>query len=188
MKFRKILILLLVMSLWGGTMIFADSAAQKIRVIVNGSTLDDSGLIVDGKTYLPIRQIADTLQSLIVWDDEGKTATLFKPNVHMFLFQDDKKIFGNVTAGSKITFNVFAQIDNLTTDISGVKVSLFDPSGTETIIQSENEKTEKDNFWYKTNDITYTFNSPGKYVIRFFMKINPNDDWRVVSEKTITSK
>ena len=57
MKYRKLLILLLVMSVWGGTMIFADSAAQKVRVVVNGSELDDAGILSDGKTYLSVRQV-----------------------------------------------------------------------------------------------------------------------------------
>jgi hypothetical protein len=187
MKFRKLLILLLVMSLWGGTMLFADSASQKVRIVVNGSEIDDSGLFTDGKTYLPVRQLADSLQALVVWDEETRKVSVFKPNVHMFLFQDTT-IFGNVMKGNRITFKVFAQIDNLMTDIAAVKVSIFDPSGVERVIQTQNVNTEKDNFWYRTDDFTYTFADSGKYAIRFFMKINPGDEWKLVSEKTITAK
>ncbi|SEN16111.1 stalk domain-containing protein [Paenibacillus sp. OV219] len=187
MKFRKLLIMTLVMSLWGGTMLFADSASQRVRVIVNGSELDDAGIFTDGKTYLSVRQVASSLQALVNWDDNSKKVTIFKPNVHMFLFQDST-IFGNVTKGNRITFKVFAQIDNLLTDISAVKVTITDPGGDEQMIQSKSVSIDKDNFWYRTDDFTYTFDKAGKYTIHFFMKVAGSDDWKVVSEKTITTK
>ncbi|UVI32240.1 copper amine oxidase N-terminal domain-containing protein [Paenibacillus spongiae] len=188
MKFRRLLILLLVMSLWGGTMMFADSAAQKVRVIVNGEDLSDAGLLSDGKTYLAVRQLANSLQSLVVWDETSKKVTVYKPNVHMFLFQDNT-IFGNVNKGNRYTFKVFAQIDNLKTDVAAVKVSIFDPSGSEKVIQSQNVSlNNKDNFWYRTDDIKYNFDSSGKYAVRFFMKVNATDEWNLVSEKIITAQ
>ncbi|MCQ6558211.1 stalk domain-containing protein [Paenibacillus mendelii] len=187
MKFRRLLILLLVMSLWGGTMMFADSAAQKVRVIVNGEELDDAGLISDGKTYLAVRQLASTLQSLVIWDEASKKVTVYKPNVHMFLFQDNN-IFGNVNKGNHYTFKVFAQIDNLKTEVAAVKVSIYDPSGTEKVIQSQNVSVNKDNFWYRTDDIKYNFDASGKYAVRFFLKVNANDEWKLVSEKIITAQ
>ncbi|MBB3109139.1 hypothetical protein FHS18_001191 [Paenibacillus phyllosphaerae] len=187
MKYKRLLILLLVMSLWGGTMMFADSAAQKVRVFVNGAEVEDAGIISEGKTYLAVRQLASTLQSLVFWDETTKKVTVFKPNVHMFLFQDNT-IFGNVNKGGKYTFKVFAQIDNLLTDIAAVKVSIFDPSGTEKVIQSQNVTTSKDNFWFRTEDVKYNFDSAGKYSVRFFMKVTANEDWKLVSEKTITAQ
>ncbi|QHT60403.1 copper amine oxidase [Paenibacillus lycopersici] len=187
MKFRKLLIATLALSLWGGTMLFADSAAQRVRVIVNGGEIADAGIFTDGKTYLSARQVANTLQSLVFWDEGSKKVTIYKPNVHMFLFQD-KAIFGNVVKGSKITFSVFAQIDNLLTDISSVKVSIVDPGGVEQVIQSKSVSVDKDNFWYRTDDYTYTFASTGKYTINFFMKVTASDDWNLVSQKTITAK
>ena len=104
----------------------------------------------------------------------------------MFLFQDNT-IFGNVVKGNRISFKVFAQIDNLMADISAVKVSIFDPDGEETLIQSKNV-TVKDYFWYRTDDITYSFDLAGKYTVRFYMKVAGGDDWKLVSEKTITAK
>ncbi|NBD22740.1 stalk domain-containing protein [Paenibacillus glycinis] len=187
MKFRKLLIASLVMSLWGGTMLFADSASQRVRVIVNGSELDDAGIFTDGKTYLSVRQVASTLQSLVLWDEGTKKVSIYKPNVHMFLFQDTT-IFGNVVKGNKITFKVFAQIDNLMTNISAVKVTIVDPGGNEQIIQSKNVTVDKDNFWYRTDDYAYSFDTAGKYTINFYMKVSAGDDWSLVSQKTITAK
>ena len=187
MKGKKVLVLTLAMALWGGTMIFADSASQVFRVIVNGIELKDSGIMDDGKSYIPLRQLATQLQALVVWDDNAKKVVVTKPNVHMFLFQD-KTPFGGVDAGKKVTFSVFAQVDNLTTDIQSFKISIKDPSGKETLIQQDSLPGRKDNFWFRTNDFKYEFDTSGTYTIRFSMRLSASDDWSVVSEKNIISK
>ncbi|MGO4543701.1 stalk domain-containing protein [Paenibacillus sp. 2TAB23] len=186
MKLRKVGILLLLLSVWGGTMMFADSASQKVRVIINGSEQDDGGLIAENKTYLPLRQLANSMQAIVEWDNQSKRATVYKPNVHMFLFQNNA-VFGNVAKGYQGKFKVFAQIDNLKTDVTAVKVSIFDPNGKEKVIQTESVNTSKDNFWYATDEIDYKFEASGKYPIRFFLKLKGSDEWTVVSEKLISS-
>lgn len=187
MKFRKPFIVFMAMFLWGGSVVFADSVIQSVRVIVNGTELDEGGIISEGKTFLPLRQVANSLGAIVTWDDSAKKASIYKPNVHMFLFQDNK-IFGNVDKGSKLTFNVFAQIDNLQIPISAVKVSIFDPSGKETVIQSQSINTSKDSFWYRTEDTKYYFDSAGKYAIRFYLKTSSNEDWKLVSEKLVSAQ
>lgn len=183
---RKVVILMLLLSVWGGTLLFADSATQKVHVFINGLEQDDGGLIEDGKTFLPLRQLASSMQAIIEWDNQDKRATVYKPNVHMFLFQNNA-VFGNVAKGYQAKFKVFAQIDNLKTDIAAVKVSIFDPYGKEKVIQTENVNTTKDNFWFATDEIDYKFESSGKYPIRFFLKLHGSDEWTAVSEKLISS-
>lgn len=187
MKFKKVAILLVLMSLWGGSMLFANSAAQKVKVIINGADQEDGGIIVDGKTYLPLRQLASSLQAIVEWDGQSKKATVYKPNVHMFLYQGNSP-FGLVDKGFQGKFKVFAQIDNLKTDIAAVKVSIFDPSGKEKVIQSEAANPKSDNFWFVTEEIDYKFETTGKYIVRFFMKVSTADEWTAVSEKIITSR
>ncbi|ALS27411.1 copper amine oxidase [Paenibacillus sp. 32O-W] len=188
MKVRKLLIVLFVLSLWGGTMVFADAAAQRVNILVNGKEGVNSGVIIDGQTLLPLREIAGSLQALVAWDNDTKKVIVTKPNVHMFLFQD-QKTFGNVDKNNRYTFNVFAQIDNLTTQISAVKVSIFNPANQETVIQSQDVNLKgKDNFWFRTENIKYHFETEGKYAVRFFMKASPTDEWGLVSEKIITAE
>lgn len=182
---KKVAVAVLLLSVWGGSMIFATSAANKVQVIFNGTELSEDGTLLEGKTYLPLRQLANAFSSLIEWDNNKKAAIIYKPNVHMFVYQGNKP-FGVVDRGS-YKFNVFSQIDNLTTNIAGVKVSIFDPKGKERVIQTETVNQKKDNFWFRTEEIDYRFDMSGKYTIKFFMKISSNDDWSVVSEKVITS-
>ena len=188
MKVKKLLVLVVLLSLWGGTMMFADSVSQKVRVIVNGSELKETGVLTDGNTYLPLRQIADTLQSLITWDEASKKVTLNKPNVHMFTFNDKANPFGGVTKGSAITFSVWAQVDSLYTNISAIKVSIVDPYGREDAIQTQEIAEKKDNFWFKTKEIKYNFDVAGNYAIRMYMKPSDSNSWSIVSEKLIISE
>ncbi|QJC52428.1 copper amine oxidase [Paenibacillus albicereus] len=188
MKGKKVLVLTLAMTLWGGTMIFADSASQAIRVALNGSELSEGGIMSEGKSYLPLRQLASQMQALVLWDDNAKKASIIKPNVHMFLFKTDKSTFGGVEAGKKVTFSVFAQVDTLTTDIHSFRITITDPAGKETLIQQDTMKSSKDNFWFLTDDFKYSFDSAGKYSVRFSIRLAAGDEWSVVSEKNLLAK
>jgi len=186
MRFKKVLFLLTLLFLWGGTMMFANTATQKVKVIINDVVQDEGGVIIDGKTYLPVRQLASSLLSIVEWDGASKKATVYKPNVHMFLFQDNA-VFGNVNRGT-YTFKVLAQIDSMRTSTAAVKVTISDPYGKETTIQESSVNTTKDNFWFATENIDYKFEHRGEYPIRFYMKVKSSDDWTAVSEKMIISK
>ncbi|MBB6671096.1 stalk domain-containing protein [Cohnella nanjingensis] len=191
MKIRKLLILTVALSLIGGTAIFADSVAQKVKVIFNKQELDDAGALVDGKAYLGVRTVGDSMQAITVWDDSAKKVTIYKPNVHIFLMTGSKP-FGEVQKG-KTSFRVFSQIDNLQTDISAFKVTITDPYGDETWIDGRTSKDDdfprsKDNFWFTGDNFTYDFKSVGRYTVRFWMKAADNTAMQIVSEKTIIAK
>lgn len=187
MKLKKLLVLVVLLSLWGGTMMLADTASQRVKVIVNGSELSESGLLEENKTYLPLRQIAGTLQSLISWDNSTGKVTLNKPNVHMFLFKDTT-VFGKVNKGSKVTFSAWAQVDSLFTDISAFKIVIAGPDGKEELIQSQEVTSQKDNFWFRTKEVRYQFDSEGNYPVRMYMKPSGSDEWNLVSEKLIIAE
>ena len=89
------------------TLLFADSASQKVRLLMNGRELDDGSYIIDGKTYIPLRE----LEGLIYYDDSTKTVYYYKPNVHISLIQSsDGKVFGDINKSGKLKFNVFTQV------------------------------------------------------------------------------
>ena len=191
MKFRKVAVWLVLLSLCGGTIIFANDAAQKVRILVNGGELNDSGLMIDGKTYLPLREVANALNAIVKWDNANKRATVYKPNVHMFLYNKGNSPFGVVEKGFQGKIKVFSQIDNLQTDIAAVKFSIVDPYGKEKTIQSKdvaNEMKDKDIFWFISEEFDYKFESTGIYTLRFYLKAESSEEWAVVSEKQIPSR
>lgn len=187
MRFRKIAIMLTLLSLWGGTMIFADAASQKVRVVINSIEQDEGGLLLDGKTYLPLRQVAEALGAVVRWDDDNKRAVIYKPNVHMFLYNEKNSTFGGVDKGYQGKIKVFSQIDNVKTELSAVKITIEDPYGKERFIQSESIKKYNDSFWFVTDPFDYKFEASGKYKVRFYIQLSGSEEWVPVSEKLVTS-
>ncbi|WP_410768126.1 copper amine oxidase [Fontibacillus sp. BL9] len=180
MKWRRVALLVVAFSLMGGSLLFADSASQKVKMLLNGRELEDGGYMIDGKTYIPVRE----LEGMVEYNDSTKTVNYYKPNVHMFLFTDDA-VFGDIKKTGKLKFNVFSQIDNLKSDISAVRVSITAPDGASKVIQTSEIKEQRDNFWFRTEDYTYDFKASGKYTIGFYMKSAGGSDFTLVSEKGI---
>lgn len=97
------------------------------------------GLIMgNNELYFSKRFIKEWYKGIVTWDNKTKTINVFNPNVHMLTRSIDT-IFGEVNQNSRVTFNVFAQIDSLKTDISAFKVTLTDPHGHKTLIEERRE-------------------------------------------------
>lgn len=47
-----------------------------VSVIVNGKTLSDQGLLIDSKTYIPLREAMESVGCSVSWDGNIKTATI----------------------------------------------------------------------------------------------------------------
>ncbi|AWB45208.1 copper amine oxidase [Paenibacillus sp. CAA11] len=182
MNWKRTAALVLLFSLMGGTLLFAEGTSQKIRVLFNGRELADGAYIIDGKTYVPIREF----DGLVQYDDSSKQVKYYKPNVHIFLFKGDT-VFGNVNVG-KLKFSIFSQIDSLKTDIAWVKVAIKSPDGQIKNIQSQEVgSNQKDNFWFRTSEFTYDFKTAGKYSVGFYIKPDKENDYVLISEKVITA-
>ncbi|WP_037289693.1 copper amine oxidase [Saccharibacillus sacchari] len=180
MRWKRIAVCTLALSLLSGSVAFADSAFQKIRVLINGSAVSTGGYLIDGTTYVPVREF----DGLAEYNDNTRTVTFTKPNVDIFLFKGDTP-FGNVSVG-KLKFYIFSQIDNLNTDIEAVKVAIRNPSGEVKDIQSQELSSRKDNFWFKTYDFTYDFSRAGKYYVEFYIK-KSGGSYSMVAQKTINA-
>ncbi|WP_106768228.1 copper amine oxidase [Paenibacillus faecalis] len=180
-SWKKILLCTVVLSLIGGSSIlFADSIKEHVRVWMNGRELKDGGYLINNKIYMPVRDI----DAAVDWDKNSGKVNIIKPNVHIFLFKGDTA-FGNVNRG-KLKFNVFSQVDNLQDDIHSVKVAITDPAGNVKDIQTQEVKNNKDNFWFRTYDFTYDFNTVGKYSVGFYIKAKADSNFVKVAEKVIT--
>ncbi|TXK85788.1 stalk domain-containing protein [Paenibacillus sp. N3.4] len=205
MKVQRIFALMLVFFVLSTAAVVASSiwgdykGLNVARLIVNGNTAEfgDSDvppLIVDGKTVLPLRSVSDALQALVKWDNSNKTAYLFKPNVHMFFTTEVRKDsaivpFGVVERGKQADFIVFAQVDNLKTNIDSVQVSVISPSGKSVITPVVKSIAEsKESFWLKVPLYGVSFDEAGTYVVRFAMRQSGTTDYSVVSEKQIQSE
>ena len=182
-------------SLWGDY-----DGFSKVRLLVNNveksfSDGDVPGIIMNGKTLLPLRELADSMQALVLWDSSTKTVAIYKPNVHMFVVKDIakdysmKSPFGVVKHGETVDFVVFAQVDNLQTGISSIRISIESPSGANVVTPHEKAMNgQKENFWYPIRFTNVAFDEYGKYKVKFAMRIDDSSDYTVLSEKEIISE
>lgn len=60
------------------------------KVKINGETLssDVPGVVLQGRTVLPARAIAESLGAVVSWDAATMTASIIKPSVHMVFVED----------------------------------------------------------------------------------------------------
>jgi hypothetical protein len=191
MKAKKLLILTLAFSMLGIGSIVAGSpwgdfkGYPKAKVNVNGSELasdDVPAFVVNGETVVPLRGMADSLQSLVAWDAENNVSQVYKPNVHMLITEKNVP-FGKVPKGYNESFVVSVQVDELLTSIHSYKIQIEDPNGV--VLASKEEIAEQmESFWYSWK-FKVNFNEFGKYRVKFLMKLTENSDYAVVSDKVI---
>ena len=187
MRFKKVLVSFILLSLMGGSMIVADTAINKIKLSINGSALNDSAIVVDGTTYVPLRQAASLFGAFVTWDN-NKQVNINRPNIHMMAVKDDT-YFQAVWKGSTVTFDVLVQGDSVETPISEIKLVIADPNGVEKEIYYEANPENVKIFKLDPNvKVTYEFKKSGDYKLRMYMKPEKSNDWVVVSEKVIVSK
>jgi len=177
-------------SMWGSY-----NGYDKAKVIVNGSELQENGvpaIIMNGSTLLPLRQVANSLNAVVKWDNDKKTASLYKPDVHMFIAEEVgknyslKNPFSIVDYGITRSFDVFAQIDNLKTNVSSVKITIVSPSG-ETVGSVEDTLSDSsESFWY-TAHYKLKFAEKGNYTVNFAI-IDGDNIETIVSKKNILSE
>lgn len=182
-------------SIWGDF-----EGYSKARVLVNDveqqfSYSDVPGFIVKGTTVLPLRTLADSLQALVKWDNTNKTVNIYKPNVHMTVAREIRKDysmkdpFGAVKHKDAVDFFVFAQVDNIQSNISSVRVSIISPDGGNAITPVVKARSDqKDSFWLVVPFNGVSFDQYGKYTVKFEMQLDEGSDFVVVSEKEIKSE
>lgn len=188
MKFgKKFAAIALISSILGGSllasapMVGAESA-DKIEVKLDGRVVSDSGVVVDGRAYVSVRQLQDTLRAFVHWDSANRRVTINKPNINLLLFQD-KTPFGKVQVG-KTEFSVLAQVDSLKTDVDAIRLTITDPQGRTSQIQESSLNTNQDNFWFRSHDYKYDFKSKGDYTIKCFLK-QKNGDYTLLAEMKV---
>ena len=204
MMFKRLSLFTLALFLFGAASAFAGSlwgefeGLSKIRLMVNGLDMtpaetDVPPVLVGGSAMLPARTVSDALKAVVTWDQAGETLSIFKPNVHMFVARDVgpdysiKQTFGKVKQNDKVNLVVFAQVDNLKTNISRFRISIEAPNGTQAVEPHEDSLPDrKESFWY-TQPFTVLFDQAGEYKVKFSIKLDDFSDYTVVSEKAIVS-
>ncbi len=96
---KKFLILALISILMASTVVSAETSSKykgfdTVTVKVNDNTLnpDVPAIIMDGRTLLPLRKVAEAMNSIIEWDASTKTASVVKPQVNIMFTESQDGI------------------------------------------------------------------------------------------------
>ncbi|WP_150266389.1 hypothetical protein [Paenibacillus tepidiphilus] len=182
-KMTKLSVLtLLLLSLSGGSVLYAASGDSELAVYLNNKLLKQSGIITGGKAYLPAEQLPDNLHFILATDDSGKSVRIFKPNVNLVLMDGEGQIFGKVRSGVSNKISALVQVDSLETEISELKMTLTDPAGKTVTLDSRQIKEKGSSFWYKSAEYTNSFEVKGIYAIEVFFRTAAANGWTAVAE------
>jgi hypothetical protein len=203
MKVKRLIVFVLILALSGTATAFSSDIyewykGKNVKIMVNGEELDTQGVMIqfenEVKTMLPLRDIANTLQAMVKWDEEEQTVHLYKPNVHISLttqFKDGTLgTFGKVFHRQKFDFFIFAQIDSLLTPIESLKFEIVDPLG-RMVYEHEHLLSRQetgDVLWVRSPNINLEFRQLGDYIVKVYMKLDKNNNYDLVSEKVFNSE
>lgn len=68
MKWKRILLCVMVFFLFGGFLLFVDFVNEKIWVFINGKEVVDGGYLIDGMIYVFVREVG----GIVRWDNSNK--------------------------------------------------------------------------------------------------------------------
>src|SRR5690606_14542131 len=162
MKFKRIILsMLVILILTTGIAL----ASTSVKVIINGKIVGEIGEIINDTAYLPLRKVAEHLQAVVYYDSASKTANIYKPNVHMFVYQDDNTLFGMVEKGANKKFKIAAQADNVKFNVSSIRFTMTDPNNKETVLSTIKIDNKSEVYWLTADDLRYRFSLKGDYII-----------------------
>ena len=199
MRWKRPLMIIGLLILVSTITVVADSAyewlrGKKVETAVNSMNIAESAYLVEssGKTYLPVRDVAEQLGVIVDWDKENNKLNLYKPNVHM-AFNVKRKdgsygTFGKVDYNKELSFLIFTQIDNLKVKVHSLKYEVAAPDGT--VLYSYEDPSENQDqalMWGYSPDINLIFDQLGEYKVKIYMNLEEDGEYFLVSEKILYS-
>jgi hypothetical protein len=205
---RKVLLSLSSLLLSGVAMASGDVYPGKYPIAsieINGKPLQNTNppsFVVDGATVAPLRAVAEELGAFVTKDEESGKTSIIKPNINIIVAaaieETSKKNYQIVSPfmvvdkGSKISFDIFVDVDNAPKSDSLVfKIVIRSPSGTEEYVsypQSYSTARNGTAFLYTHNVKGMQFKEAGDYKVQMIMKQGNGGDYQVVGENIIRSR
>ncbi|MGN0181619.1 MAG: copper amine oxidase N-terminal domain-containing protein, partial [Candidatus Ornithomonoglobus sp.] len=91
-------------------------AAQPVTVVVNGEKLntDQGAEILDGRTFLPLRAVSETVGAEVEWSEAENAAIVSKGNVSLMIYIGDDRFYARAGGGNweEIALDAPARIVN----------------------------------------------------------------------------
>ncbi len=115
-----------------------------VNVKINGETVtsDVPAVKLSGRTVLPVRAIAESLNAIVKWDEKTATASLIKPDVSIIIaesatYEDDNSIdidniwgfFTLYGTNRYVTFDLYVESGPLAAGYYEYRTIILDPDG-----------------------------------------------------------
>ena len=202
MKKPLVIILTCLLILSSAIAVFSNNGEYEgfsiINVIINGKKIksDIPAVIFYGKTMMPVREVSDTMKSMVEWNSTTKTVSIIKPEIDMIIAkQIDENQDGSVSIvntirmlqkGKESTFYSLLQLEGLIKGKYTYRVVILDPKGEVLINNGENSVvvTEEEGSFIKImpfNNIT--FDNAGTYQLCFQLK--QGDSYKTMYQKSV---
>lgn len=185
---RKIAIVLVIALLSTGLVYAASvngtfAGLPIVNVKVNGETLKTEvpGVVLQGKTLLPARAIAESLDSAVSWDQATMTASITKPVVNMMFIneveenQEDSWDLLSPYGVAPIGYNtiiVFYDIGPMSKQLYEYRIAVVDPDGETVALESDSFEIDSYGMSGFLIFDSVNFSKPGNYVFKFQMRLN----------------
>ncbi|TYP49781.1 stalk domain-containing protein [Thermosediminibacter litoriperuensis] len=170
-----------------------------VNVSINGTKIQSEIPAVNfyGKTLLPVRNVADTLQTIVEWDDKTWTANLVKPEVNMVFASSVgekegegiviQNAFKLMPVGRKNSFYTYTEIDGLKYGYYSFRIAVIDPQGNAIYSTGETHfeitKDTPGGFYVIDLFENIDFVKPGSY--KFQVQVKHDGTYKPVYEKTL---
>lgn len=155
-----------------------------VNVTLNGAKVnsDVPGINFDSRTLLPVRAVAEAMNSVIQWDQKTATAKIIKPTINMIFAGDitqegggrititDAGSYFN-TVGTDRWENLYIEIGPMESRTYDYRVIVYDPKGSvvgTSAVQSEAIDKEGLIAFIPVENMTYRY--PGNYQFKFQIK------------------
>lgn len=148
-----------------------DVAFNKIKVTVNGTTVSGENILINGKTYVPLRAISEMLDKNVLWDGATSTASI---NDKIPADWSEVKVFEGDTTRDTEVFKVTGKECRITWEY--LDDNIFNITAYETpdkyigSIASTTKKGKEVTYFRHTGEFYFKISSMGKYKITIEQK------------------
>lgn len=196
---RIISIIAVIAVISAGTVFAANAGAYYkgfpiVNVALNGQKIssDVPGILLDSRTLLPVRAVAEAMHSVVRWDQKTMTAEIVKPTVNMIFAGDVTEESGGHltindagsyfnTVGTDRWENLYIEIGPMESATYDYRVAVYDPKGSlvgTSEVQSKRIDQSGLIAYVPVENMTYSY--PGNY--RFDFQIKYDGQFETVGE------
>lgn len=205
MRSKKVIIAVLVMFVLSTGVVFAAAVNGEfngfpiVNVKVNEKAVkaDVPGIVMQGRTLLPVRAVAENVGALVSWDQSTMTASIIKPEAEM-LFVDDIEVLDDGSwnlinpytkreKGNKELIIIYYEISNINKGNLNLKVVGYDANGKSlgentTVLTTEDEAGGVGYFTFEGMEI----GAAGEYT--FELQLMHEGKYQTIATKTLYVK